>query len=157
MIGNIDDAEFIAEWNMNYPLPDGWSFAGEGATRVAVISPEGIVYKVELSPDGSNSDEYMNIQRIKELPPIRGWDIADASLYIVNDFKSVIAMEYIDGGKDIECGAYLAPDFVCTCHMKPCVAYLWEVTSRLWNLWDLNGDNIMVLKDGTRVIIDAAG
>jgi len=155
MIGCVEDAEFIAEWDFRHPLPDGWSFAGEGATRVAVISPDGIVYKVELSPDGSNSNEYMNIQRIKKLPPIKGWEIADASLYILDNFKSVIAMEYIEGSDDIECGSYLGPEFKCTCKMKPCVAYVWEVTARLWGVWDLTSDNIRVQPDGTRIVIDA--
>lgn len=155
MIGNIEDAEFIAEWDFSNELPDGWSHVGEGSSRIAVISPDEVVYKVEISPNGSNSNEYLNIERIKQMPSIRGWRVADASLYIVDKYKSVIAMEYVDGSKDIECGAYLAPDFVCTCRMKPCVAYLWEVTARIWGLWDLTCDNIMVLKDGTRVIVDA--
>lgn len=153
MIGNIEDAELIGEWDYE-TLPDGWFDVGEGSSRNAYISPDGVVYKVEQRPDGSNSLEYMNYLKIQEAGPLSGWAVPETSLYILSESKAVIAMEYIEGVDDIECEANTAPDFKCTCHRKPCVAYEWEVAHHFWGVVDLSYENIRVMPDGTRVLID---
>lgn len=59
MLGNEADARFIRDWHFSpdakrdawgdliQQAPDGWRRLGEGCYRVAYLSPDGVVYKVQ--------------------------------------------------------------------------------------------------------------
>lgn len=154
MIGCVEDAELIHEYSIDGLLPLDWTIAGEGSARIAYVSPDGIVYKVEISPEGSNSHEFLNINRIRKGEKLKGWDVPEASLYVLDFDVSVIAMEFVSGVPDIECDAASIFADECTCGQKPCIAYVWDVAREFWGIHDLHLDNIKVRPDGVRVIID---
>jgi len=155
MVGCFEDAQLIGEWDNYFPLPDGWGYLDEGAERAAYISPDNVVYKVELRPDGSNTNEYFNICTIKECEPVEGWDVPDATLYDVSKYIKVIAMEYVKGKNDIECHSYMGSRDECDCEQFPCTAIGWEMIAKLWGVRDLTAENVRVVGD-TRVLIDVS-
>lgn len=120
-VGCLSEAREIFEamgdrWETGV-LPEGWTEVGDGSTRVAYLSPSGIVYKVckEYSLDwlSENAHEYANFKEIKErglLP--KGWHVPRANLYDFTAFYTqwtgrepekkwgrvdVLACEYIPG------------------------------------------------------------
>lgn len=153
MIGCREDAELIGQWDDYYPLPDGWDKVGEGDERIAYLSPDGIVYKVELTLNGANTTEYFNICQIQLLEPVENWRVPEASLYVLDKFHSVIAMEYIQGTGAIFCQSTYR-NVSCTCNEFPCVGIEWEMIGELWGITDLHSDNIRQLPDGTKVLVD---
>jgi hypothetical protein len=155
MIGCFEDAQLIGEWDHNYPLPDGWGYVDEGEERAVFTSPDKVIYKVELNSSGANHSEYFNICMIELQESIKNWRVPEASLYELDKFHSVIAMEYIDGDNPPECGSILSTA-VCTCNEFPCVGVEWEMVSVLWGVIDLNCDNVRLLSDGTKVLVDVS-
>lgn len=153
MIGCLEDAILILEWDHNYPLPNGWHYLNEGEERAVFISPDEVVYKVELNSDGCNRDEYFNICRINEAEPVKNWRVPDATLWEIDKFHSVIAMEYIEGEDPPGCGSMLATA-QCDCNEFPCIGIEWETVSVLWGITDLNSDNVRLMSDGTKVLVD---
>lgn len=155
MVGCKRDAEFIRKRHNQYPLPNGWTKLGEGSQRKVFLSPDKVVYKVELKKaGGSNSSEFFNIQRISELEPLSGWDLPDATLYEVSLHKTVLAMEFIEGEFDVECASLRELD--CDCGDRRCVGLEWEVMTEVWSIYDVTYENVIVRPDGTRVLIDVA-
>lgn len=91
MIGSLAEAKQIFNaagdrWKENVVLPYGWEECGDGSTRVAFLSPSGIVYKICKSYDvnypSENVHEEKNFRAIKEkgLLPL-GWYIPEVTLY----------------------------------------------------------------------------
>lgn len=155
MIGCLEDAQLIGEWDHNYPLPDGWGYVDEGEERAVFISPDKVIYKVELNSSGANHSEYFNICMIELQQPVKNWRVPKAYLYELDKFHSVIAMEYIEGKDPPECGSTLSTA-VCTCNTFPCIGVEWETVSVLWGVIDLNCDNVRLLPDGTKVLVDVS-
>lgn len=155
MVGCLNDAQLIGEWDHNYPLPKGWRYVDEGEERAVFLSPDNVIYKVELFNDGSNRREYFNICQITTLEPVENWRVPDATLYEINDSDTVIAMEYIDGTDPPGCGSMLATA-ECTCGMFPCIGIEWETISILWGVIDLNSDNVRLTPDGTKILVDVS-
>lgn len=155
MVGCIEDAKLILEWDHNESLPEGWSYIDEGEERAVFISPSNVVYKVELNSDGCNREEYFNICKIQMQEPIENWRVPETTLYEIDKFHSVIAMEYIDGINSESCDSFLTKSCVCTCNQFPCVGIEWETVSVLWGLIDFTTDNVKQLLDGTNVLVDA--
>lgn len=153
MIGCIEDARLILDWEHEYPLPEGWGYVDEGEERAVYLSPDNVIYKVELNHDGVNREEYFNICRINLADPVKNWRLPKASLYEIDKFHSVMAMEYIEGVDPPHCGSMLSTA-VCTCEMFPCIAIEWETISILWGVIDLNSDNVRLMPDGTKVLVD---
>lgn len=154
MIGCIEDARLIGEWDHNYPLPEGWGYLDEGEERAAFLSPDGVVYKVELNNCGINRTEYFNICKLEMQESIENWRIPEAMLYELDKFHSVIAMEYIDGEDPEACDSFLTKSCECTCEQFPCLGIEWEMVSMLWGLIDFTTENVRQLPDGTKVLID---
>lgn len=153
MIGCFEDAQLIGEWDHNYPLPDGWYYLGDGEERVAYLSPDLVVYKVDTN-SGANRTEYFNICLIELTNPLKNWRVPDSSLYELDKFHSVIAMEYIDGIPALGCDSAFTKSSICTCNNIPCEGIEWEAVARLWGIVDLNSDNVVTLEDGTNVLVD---
>lgn len=154
MIGCMEDAQLIQEWDdMDY-LPEGWDCIGSGDERFVYTSPAGIVYKVEISITGANAKEYYNICRIELQEPVEKWRVPKASLYVIDKFHSVIAMEFIDGTDPIQCESTYSMSGICTCEQFPCVGIDWEMVGELWGIRDLHRDNVKMLPDGTNVLVD---
>jgi len=83
-------------------MPDGWTRIGSGAYRVAFLSPDGVIYKVEHSYNGvswgqSNRGEYENILRMIRQNVRHDFCRLPKSTYFQLDGRGVMAMEYIDG------------------------------------------------------------
>ena len=154
MVGTEEDARLIGEWDHNYPLPDGWGYVDEGEERAVFISPSKVVYKVELNSDGSNRAEYMNICLIEMQEPVENWRVPEATLYELDKFHSVIAMEYVEGSVPNACDSFLTKHSECTCGEFPCVGIEWEMVSVLWGLVDFTAHNVVQLPDGTNVLVD---
>jgi hypothetical protein len=157
-IGCREDAEILAEWTgYDEDLPYGWEYIGEGSHRVAYISPAGVVYKkCKPGESDSNEMEYEMYLRLLGIP-IKGWRLPQTELYKVG-FEPIIAMEYVDGVPDIECGRAmwnLAGD--CTCQKNPCSMWEWEKVIHMWNIIDVGEHNIIVEPNGMRVLIDIEG
>lgn len=108
MLGNETDARFIRDWVLEQEgygprdwtseAPEGWTRLGWGAYRVAMLSPEGVVYKVEhrYGQFGqTNSHEaYMlgryGTQQLPEGCRLPRWN------FFPLDGKGVIVMEKFD-------------------------------------------------------------
>lgn len=127
MIGSEEEARQIFEaagdrWETAV-LPSGWEEVGDGSTRVAYLSPSGVVYKVckEYWDDhpSTNANEAQNIEEIKkrELLP-QGWHLPEVTLYAFGAYYTqweartedptkkwgmvdVIACEYIPGEESL--------------------------------------------------------
>jgi hypothetical protein len=155
MVGCREDAEMIWEWDHNYPLPEGWSYLGHGEERVVYLSPDNVVYKLD-NESGANMLEYFNICMIQTTNPLANWRVPEATLYKLNKFTQVIAMEYIDGQKPVMCGSVMTKSCVCTCNEFPCQGIEWEAVSVLWGVTDLNDDNVLITNDGTKVLVDVS-
>ena len=79
MIGNRGYAMYIREWlrtRMTNPYgdapasyPDGWKLLGSGCYRVAYLSPDGVVYKVQMFPGmdsgQTNIEEYQTWWKLR--------------------------------------------------------------------------------------------
>lgn len=123
MIGTLDEAKEIYEWYDENHLdddfsihdqPQGWSYVGDGSSRIAYRGPSGAVYKVQrYADDEYNVMEHSNFNHIKNELPM-GWTVPASSLYTfeatITDpnrytggreqrqaVVSIIALEWIDG------------------------------------------------------------
>lgn len=156
MVGCREDAEFIGEFDVYEELPDGWDFISEGSQRTVYISPDNVIYKVELpKAQGANELEFINLERIRKLGPLSGWDIPDAELYVIDRCKTVIAMEWVEGEFDTHCQSWKS-NYPCDCGRFPCIAIEWEMATEIWGVHDMTEENIIVTPDGTRMLVDAA-
>lgn len=73
MIGNEKDALFIHDWYHSkgwgkYDPPEGWQYMGGGSYRSAYLSPDGVVYKVQMNLGNwliqTNYSEYQTWKRL---------------------------------------------------------------------------------------------
>ncbi|AXG66321.1 hypothetical protein SEA_ANNADREAMY_241 [Streptomyces phage Annadreamy] len=154
-IGNREDAQTVAEWDWDSNgFPEGWYYEGEGAQRLVLLSPDGVIYKKEKPGEHQvNVDEYLNYLRTRKVP-VKNWRVPRTSLYTIG-YESVIAMEYVEGKFDIECQRYgKGYNQECSCNQTPCTAWEWEKPTTLWDIIDLSETNILIEDDGTRVLID---
>ncbi|AXH49360.1 hypothetical protein HWB76_gp040 [Streptomyces phage Blueeyedbeauty] len=154
-IGNREDAQTVAEWDWNdNEFPEGWYYLGEGAQRLVLLSPDGVVYKKEKPGEHQvNEDEFVNYFKASRIP-VKNWRVPKTGLYVIG-FEPVIAMEYVEGKYDIECRRYgVGFNEGCTCLQTPCTAWEWEKPTTLWDIIDLSETNILIEEDGTRVLID---
>lgn len=105
MLGNETDAAFIRDWfvaevqksfSEQATEPEGWKRLGAGVSRVAFLSPEGVVYKVQRyygeQWGQSNEREDQNIKehRLRKLP--EGCRLPRWHFYRL-DGRGVMAME----------------------------------------------------------------
>jgi hypothetical protein len=99
-----DDEEYTTV--LSAPLPIGWEALGMGASRVALLSPSNVVYKVELFHNAGNKEEYDNYKLLKSCTLVY-CRVAEANLFFVNG-EYVIAMEnvsdncFVDGWDKLE-------------------------------------------------------
>lgn len=124
MIGNRGYAMYIREWareeqrakNLgSYALPReapaGWKYIGQGCYRAAYLSPDRVIYKIQITPGRwcgqSNAEEYKRWWelrlRYRELDGMR-WPLVNLFEFGEND--DVNAMDYV--GKTLS--AYDGPD-----------------------------------------------
>lgn len=111
MIGNAEDARFIRDWSLQRykddpydyipgpSAPEGWKRLGKGCFRIAYLSPDGVVYKVERHyGDGwsqSNRGEDKNLRRYRFTKMPEGCRLPRWQ-YFELDGKGVMAMERFD-------------------------------------------------------------
>lgn len=94
--------------------PAGWKHLGSGGTRMAFLSPSGVVYKLEFDADDyDNVLEHNNFRKIKGKLP-KGWRVPKSHLHVFlanmtkwdyntrnkvtkTCYVSVLACEYIEG------------------------------------------------------------
>jgi hypothetical protein len=181
MIGSAENARFIFNWYFNfadnveeyarnydtpafwyreYPTPDGWSFLGAGAHRLVYLGPDGVAYKIPRDLDDycANEEEISVYDRIKndELEYFgKRWRVAKMHRYVFTDLPSsedyfnasVNAIEYIEG-----------EPYECDSHTKECEendgCEEQLYAESYFNYDDLHDGNVLIMKDGTRVIID---
>lgn len=164
MLGNIEEAFTVSAWQWEedrygFIPPPGFDHIGDGADRIAFLSHQtNVIYKREFDPcEGMNQMEFDNYQRLQSIP-CKGWKIPETDLFFA-DTEPIIVMEYVVGQTDIFCERVNGRwNRKCTCG-KPggfCVAEAWEQPVGLWNIQDVNLGNVIVLNDGTRVLIDLA-
>lgn len=146
---NDDEIEFP-------PLPTGWEEIGEGAYRVAFLSPSNVVYKIEYdwSPSHGNEGEWETYCEVLSTPLPSGWRIAEMNLIEVGEVP-VIASEFIPGGHEEVC--IWSNDF-CSCvpnHnvFAKAIAEMDRVAHAL-RISDMHAYNYALDLDGTRVVID---
>ncbi|AVD99384.1 hypothetical protein SEA_BILLNYE_213 [Streptomyces phage BillNye] len=169
MIGCVTEAIEIASWEIEYDdehdeyvfIPEGWTYLGEGESRIAFLSPSGVVYKREVNDGewfGANSIEYRYLRKAAGIP-VQGWRVPEHQLYdIPVGYKmvSVMAMEFVGGEFDAWCDMSQGK---CNCE-KPggiCSRAAALAAAAAWGVTDIHRGNVRVQWDGTRVIIDAAG
>lgn len=109
MLGNEEDARFIRDWHFGGrrddwgnpvgELPEGWGRLGSGSYRIAYLSPDGVVYKVQQRyalpgeyEGQSNKSEAENLRRfwLIKMPP--GCRLPRFQFFEL-DGKGVMAME----------------------------------------------------------------
>lgn len=153
MIGSMEYAETLAEYEWSDEFPSGWSYIGEGGQRLALIAPDGVIYKKDKpGAQGCNEDEYLNYLKLRKTNII-GWKLPETGLFMVG-YECIVSMQYIDGQEDVECirdgrGFNLG----CTCGKRPCTAWEWEKIKSKWGVIDVSAFNIIVT-DHARYLID---
>jgi len=131
------------------PGHDGWFVIGKGSTRVAVLSPSNVIYKLHLYNEGPFNQREASYR--KSLPDVIGiCRVADSTLYNVND-EPVLAMEYIElpfapKGQNSWDNDSLNKEIVRI--EADCLEY---------EIYDVHDGNLGRDKDGTPVLIDYAG
>lgn len=151
---------------LGYSFEYKWKYINSGTYRDVFLGEDGKVYKipVDLEEDsiGENDKEYKNYLRLKTMPSFEHngnkWVIPETKLFTFPDLGeyqsidgmvnlSVIVMSYIVGEpfeKCLDnCGAKEV--FECNEHLY---------ASAYYELFDVACDNVLILPNGTRVIID---
>lgn len=125
MIGNRGYAMYIREWarekqradNLgSYQLPreapDGWKYIGQGCYRAAYLSPDGVIYKIQVTPGRfcgqSNADEHKRWWQLRikhrEIEGMR-WPLMN--LFRFEEGDDINAMDYV--GPTLS--SYYGPDY----------------------------------------------
>jgi hypothetical protein len=164
MVGNRQEAEIAAKFDAedmrtllmnggyNYetgsyaptPIPDydGWFVIGKGSTRVALLSPSKVTYKIHLYSGGRFNQREIGYRN--SLPDrMKTCRVADATLYDI-DVIPVLAMEYISLPFYTKNNSYTE----MTSIENECMNY---------GIYDIHEGNLGRDKDGTPVLIDYAG
>lgn len=135
-------------------LPRGYRYLGAGASRVAVLASDGLVYKVSTDHKDEDWEDHWMIQNeaearaYKELARVRVKGIRLARTY--NIHPRVNVAEYVRG-KD---GGEWGEDADKRYH-EVFEEYTEKCTAAGWKLCDVYYDNIKMTKRGTFVIVDA--
>lgn len=83
-------------------IPNGWSVAGIGGSRICILSPSGRIYKIPYLLDlNQNKEEYNTILRVHNIMP-EGWAVPKAGMYTINDID-IVVMEYIENAEPNDC------------------------------------------------------
>ena len=174
MIGNARDAETILDYSLKAALfedmahefratgavnlfkapamPEGWAELGRGCYRVAYLSPDNIVYKVEHEYGAgwgqSNYDEYRNILRIVRMNiRMEGVRLPKATLFQLYG-NPVMAMEYVESDGE------LCDGWSCM-HADECDSITVDMIGRKFGLQDMHVDNIAYIpKQKEYVLLD---
>ena len=124
MIGNRGYAMYIREWareeqrvkGSTYCLPReapaGWKYIGQGCYRAAYLSPDNVVYKIQITPGRwsgqSNADEYRRWWqlriRYREAEGMR-WPLM--AHFKIGEDDDVNAMDYVG----VTLSRYDGPDY----------------------------------------------
>src|SRR6478609_657013 len=136
-----------------YHLPDGWKHLGTGATRHALLAPDGVVYKVcyddcDMGID-INETEVRVAKRWRRFARLAEQNIFVPKMRLirVNDDKSygtVTAMEFIDG-QPTRCSKWSwKPESSCNCRNcgtpRICFSVLHEMLGG-WGMYDMFAAN----------------
>lgn len=170
MLGNEEDARFIRDWHIaitasegdydrktgEYRSPEGWERLGSGCYRVAYLSPDGVVYKVQLyyaAPgryEGqSNKTEVANLRKYWLTKMPEGCRLPRWGFFEL-DGRGVMAMEQFNkllkqySKRDAEGSRY------------------WTALNRLQNvmcdMYDFHGGNLAVDEENQKLVpIDMGG
>lgn len=142
----------------------GFSFLGEGTTRVAYLcEDDGMVYKVMLpDEDAYDSQIAEGTLKIKDISLPAGWRIAKSKLVWVDNDIPVVVMEHIEGEWEhnlIDGDLHEWEHEKCTldCAVRGlCYYKILEVVEEETGIWDLGVFNYLVEDDGFRTIFDYA-
>ncbi|WP_221568632.1 hypothetical protein [Alkalihalobacillus sp. TS-13] len=138
-------------------MPEGWELVGRGSFRIAYLSPDRVIYKVQHTYDyeygQNNYGEFENIvcifQSRKTMPGVR---FPKFTLYELSG-QPVMAMEFVKG---VFPETYICYD-TCNCQRfsgKCNYETLTEIRET-FDLFDLHDRNVMfVPEQGEWVIID---
>lgn len=145
-------------------LPHGWQYLGEGCYRTVLLSPSGVVYKVNSDlEDGynGNTQELRSIKRVYSRGIPTGWAVPDATLYpIPNTYDAVIAMPLVDTSMpladcyDDDCHCNTSKGNRAVSHRKGSIC-----TNDIFNtgqhfFWDLHNGNVFPDSTGVLWVID---
>lgn len=157
MIGNETDARTALSLpSCRGILPDGWRYIGEGISRFAYLSPEGVVYKV--GSDFSNEWEFENFSRLMVdyhyIMQTTRFRIPKMALYHVG-VDTVIAAEYVPNKGKFDCARnyYYGNDF-CSCNQPICYHDMVDVIEATLGISDIHFDNVHIDSEGNFWVID---
>ena len=149
MLAEALTALYSDAWD-NSPELAGFSYVGEGCSRVVYLGPDNVVYKIlQGDYDEANLDEaenYKLIDRKGGLPG--GWELAKCRL-----IGDVLAMEYVEGMHS-EWHTYDEPCNESCERLGKCVNDVENEIRRATGLSDIHGENYLLRKDGVKVLID---
>lgn len=147
-------------------LPQGWQYLGRGAYRVALLSPDSVVYKVnsDLADEQmGNTEELCSIQSVRRMGVPTGWAVPDATLYpISNTDDSVIAMPLVDTSMPLsdcyadDCHCNTSKGNRVVSHRKGsvCTNDIFESANNAF--WDLHSGNVFPDSEGVLWVIDVS-
>lgn len=143
-IGNAIDAHTAYMHSLGSSAPCEWQYLGSGSYRDVYLSPNNVVYKVNIDSGdyGYNISEYENYLRIKdyELPD---W----LHIPIMSMYGDVIAAQYVNATKLNYC-TFKA----CICGgiwNGQCQVYLHDYVDELLDISDMHNDNLLPIYAST--------
>lgn len=169
-IGNAEDARIIFDavnaWKRPFygahyedcPLPEGWSFLGNGSYRSVWCSPSGVAYKVAHDEDGcDNADEYENYVRImQECDLPEGTRVPACTLHEVEEDRWIIAVEKVNG-KTVAAYQDELSDEIGWDEAKEKCKPIYKLMNELEQetcIWDMHSENAMIDENGMVVFVD---
>lgn len=147
-------------------LPHGWQYLGQGCYRTVLLSPTGVVYKVNsdlVDEYNGNTQELRSIKAVRSRGVPTGWAVPDATLYsIPNTYDYVIAMPLVDTSMPLAECAY--DDCHCNnskgnrvvSHRKGSICTSDIFDSANGAFWDLHNGNVFPDSTGLLWVIDVS-
>jgi hypothetical protein len=109
VVGTLEEAAAVADWHPEYGpggVPSGWTPIGEGEHRAVILSPSGVVYKVETA-SGRNRREHRTLRGLRQqgyghAPASTVWSVR-SQLFGAGRLVEVLAMPYLpnDGSEPV--------------------------------------------------------